>query len=59
MDTVDLTILCGHCGSDYLYYIDVCFLSQILIERKYIVSIVVIFPIFETGPYMSLSFLNL
>jgi hypothetical protein len=38
-------------------YIKVCFLSLILIKRKYIVSIVVIFLISETFPYMSLSYL--
>jgi len=43
-------MLCGNYGSDNLWKIKVYFLSQILIEKKYIVNIGAIFPIFKQFP---------
>jgi hypothetical protein len=40
--------LCEFCGSDCLYKINVCFWSQILILRRYIENIRVVFIIFLT-----------
>jgi hypothetical protein len=45
-----LWILCGYCESDYSYEISVCFLSRILIWRRYIENIMVVFPVFKQFP---------
>jgi len=50
--------LCEYCGSDYLYKINVCFLSQILILRRYIENITIVFLIFWTVPYMNFAMWN-
>ena len=43
--------MCGYCGSDCLYKINVCFLQQILILSKYIGNIRVVFLVFWTVPW--------